>query len=142
MYVLSLILHFVGLALGVGATFAALTLRLSMRDLPPAERSLVAARFRALGKNGSVGLALLILSGIAMLFARGVRETMAWGGGAFHVKLTLVLLVIGVFGALQVVQKKQASDPTPARAALVGKLGAALAVLSLGVIVAAVIAFK
>ena len=97
MYAILLILHFIGLSLGVGTSFAGLTLRLSMRDLPPAERAVVAGRFRALGKNGSIGLTLLILSGFGMWFSRGIKETMAWGGGAFHAKLLLVALLAGTF---------------------------------------------
>ncbi len=142
MYEILLILHFVGLALGVGASFAGLTLRLSMRELPPAERGIVAGRFRALGKNGSIGLALLILSGFGMWFTRGIRETMALGGGAFHAKLTLVVLLAGTFGYLQVLQKKAARDPSGPAMTLIPKLSTLLLVLGVGVIVAAVLAFK
>ncbi len=47
-----------------------------------------------------------------MWFSRGIRETMTWGGGAFHAKLLLVVLLIGTFGYLQVLQKKAARDPS------------------------------
>jgi uncharacterized membrane protein len=142
LYEILLILHFIGLSLGVGASFAGFTLRLSMRDLPPAERAAVAGRFRALGKNGSIGLTLLILSGFGMWFSRGIRETMTWGGGAFHAKLLLVVLLIGTFGYLQVLQKKAARDPSSSAMTLVPKVSTLLLVLGVGVIVAAVVAFK
>jgi uncharacterized membrane protein len=142
LYEILLILHFVGLALGVGTSFAGLTLRLSMRELPPAERSVVAGRFRALGKNGSIGLALLILTGFGMWFTRGIRETMTWGGGAFHAKLTLVVLLAGTFGYLQMLQKKAARDPAGSAMTLIPKVSTLLLVLGVGVIVAAVLAFK
>ena len=142
MYAILLILHFIGLSLGVGASFAGLTLRLSMRDLPPAERAVVAGRFRALGKNGSIGLTLLILSGFGMWFSRGIKETMALGGGAFHAKLLLVVLLAGTFGYLQVLQKKAARDPSGPAVNLIPKVSTLLLLLGVGVIVAAVVAFK
>jgi uncharacterized membrane protein len=142
LYELLLILHFLGLAVGVGASFANLTLRLSMRELPPAEKAIVAGRFRALGKNGSIGLALLLVSGFGMFFLRGARETMAWGGGAFHAKLTLIVLLAGTMGYAQVLQKKAARDPSGPATTLLPKVTTLMLVLAVGVIVAAVIAFK
>ena len=52
-----LIIHFIGLALGVGASFAALTLALATRSMPPAERGEFMRRASILGKNGSLRIA-------------------------------------------------------------------------------------
>ena len=91
MHTALLVLHFLGLALGVGAGFAQLTLTLATRELSPAERSAFALRALALAKNGSYGLLLLIVSGASMTVLRGVGATFQWGGPAFHAKLTLVV---------------------------------------------------
>ncbi|MDF3071562.1 MAG: hypothetical protein K0R38_7163 [Polyangiaceae bacterium] len=88
-------LHFVGLALGVGTSFAVLALGAASRDLAPEERTKFLLRAAVLRKNGSYGLALLLLTGIAMFVLRGPAETMRWGGGFLHLKLTLVVLLCG-----------------------------------------------
>jgi hypothetical protein len=142
LYLSLLFLHFVGLAMGVGSGFAMLRLGAAARELPPEERAKFMLRASAVSKNGGAGLGLLILTGLAMLFVRGVGEVMAWGGGAFHAKLTLVVIFIGVFGYSQVVQKKVREAGGGPLMARLPKLGAALLVLGLLIILAAVIAFK
>jgi hypothetical protein len=73
-----LILHFLGVALGVGTGFAMMTLGLSTRDMPPEDRGAFMRRASVIGLNGSIGLALLIGSGVGLLFTRGVDVVMAW----------------------------------------------------------------
>lgn len=139
---LLLFLHFVGLALGVGTGFATLTLGAAARKLSPEERTSFMLRAAALRKNGSIGLLLLVQSGVAMMLLRGVRATFAWGGPAFHLKLTLVLILFGLFGYMQVVQKKvlrAGGGPLMARLPLLGML---LLGLSLAIVASAVIAFQ
>jgi len=96
-------LHFIGLALGVGTSFALLTLGSAAAELAPDERTKFMLRAGALRKNGSYGLGLLILSGLGIFILRGPAEVFRWGGGAFHLKLTLVVILIGFFGYSQVV---------------------------------------
>ena len=142
LYLFLLFLHFIGLALGVGTSFAMLTLGASVKDLPPEERGKFMLRAGALRKNGSAGLGLLILSGLAMFLLRGPPAVMAWGGPAFHVKLTLVVLLIGFFGYMQTVMKKvHAAGGGPLMAKL-PKLGAIMLVLNIAIVLSAVIAFK
>jgi hypothetical protein len=142
LYLSLLFLHFVGLALGVGTSFATFTLGASVKDLPPEERSKFMLRVGALSKNGSIGLGLLILSGLAMFILRGPAAVMAWGGPAFHVKLTLVVVLIGFFGYMQVLLKKvRLAGGGPVQAKL-PKLGVIMLGLSLAIILSAVLAFK
>jgi len=141
-YELLLILHFLGLALGVGAGFAGLTLRRSVKGLPPAELGPLMQRFSVVGKNGSYGLLLLIVSGIALSLYRGFRETLAWGGPAFHAKLTLVILMCGVFGYLQVLQKKARTGGGAAVLTRIPKVATLMLILGVSVVIAAVLAFK
>ena len=142
MHTTLLILHFLGLALGLGSGFAQFTLSRAAAALPPAERSQFALRAAALGKNGSFGLLLLILSGIGLLTVRGVSATMAWGGGAFHAKLTLVVVMIGVFGYMQVLgrrARREGGGPALARLPTVSRV---MLLLGIGLVICAVIAFK
>ena len=125
MYTTLLFLHFLGLALGVGSGFAQVTLGMAARDMAQPERVQFMMRALALGKNGSIGFLLLVLSGIGMMSMRGVTATLQWGGGAFHAKLTLIVLMIAVFGYLQVLVRRvraAGGGPGMARLPLVGRL--------------------
>lgn len=135
-------LHFLGLALGVGTSFALFTLGAAARDLPEAERAKFLLRAAALRKNGSFGLGLLLLTGIAIFLLRGPAEVMRWGGGAFHLKLTLVVILIGVFGYTQGVAKKVRLAGGGPLMAKLPKLGLISLGLSVAIVAAAVAAFK
>ena len=142
MYQVLLALHFLGLALGVGAGFAQLTLGLSARELSAGERTSLALRTLSLSKNGSYGLLLLIVTGVGMMLMRGVRATFALGGGAFHGKLTLVVLMIGVLGysqALGARARRSGSVSEMNKVRLLSRIQLTLGVL---VVIAATVAFK
>lgn len=142
LYTLLKFFHFIGLALGVGTSFAMLRLGASTRELSPEERGKFMLRAGALSKNGSIGLALLILTGLAMFILRGPREVLAFGGGALHLKLTLVVILCGFFGYLQVINKKVRLAGGGPLMAKLPKLGLIMLLLSVGVVAAAVAAFK
>lgn len=135
-------LHFVGLALGVGTSFAVLTLGGAARDLAPDERTKFLLRAGALRKNGSYGLGLLILSGLGMFILRGPAEVMRWGGGAFHLKLTLVVILIGLFGYTQVLTKKIRLAGGGPLLAKLPTLSRIMLALSIAIVASAVAAFK
>jgi hypothetical protein len=139
-YSFLLFLHFLGLALGVGTSFANLTLGLSMSAIPPAERVPFFLRISVLGKNGSIGLALLILTGAGMTLLRGVHETFEWGGPAFHAKLTLVAILSGLLGYLQVLVKRAKAEgggPVMAKIPMVGRVMLVVGLCTVGAAVAA-----
>lgn len=142
LYYSLLFLHFIGLALGVGAAFSMLSLSSAARELPPEERTRFLLRAGALSKNASRGLGLLLLSGIGMLLVRGPAAVFAMGGGAFHLKLTLIVILTGVFGYSQVLGKKvreAGGGPLMARLAAVRVL---TAVLGIAIVASAVAAFR
>ena len=141
-YTALLITHFLGLAIGLGSGFAQFTLGLATRDLSPPERGQFMQRAAALGKNGSVGLLLLILSGLGMTTIRGWSATMQWGGGAFHAKLGLVVLMIGVFGYLQVLGRRVRLAGGGPALALLPKVSRVMLSLGIAVVIAAAIAFQ
>lgn len=143
LYLVLKMLHFVGLALGVGTSFAMLALGQHARTLPQeARHQLMLGAGGAVAKNGGIGLGLLILTGLGMFFMRGPASVMAAGGPAFHAKLTLVVILSGVLGYSQVLRKRaREANGGPALAKL-PQVGAALLLLSVGIIIAAVIAFQ
>jgi uncharacterized membrane protein len=142
LYTLLKFFHFLGLTLGVGTSFAMMTLGASTRDLTPEERAKFMLRAGALRKNGSIGLALLVLTGLAMFVLRGPSAVLAFGGGALHLKLTLVVILCGVFGYLQVLTKKVREAGGGPLMAKLPKVSALLLVLSVATMAAAVAAFK
>ena len=142
-YLVLLMIHFLALALGVGTSFAMLTLGIASAKLEPAERrALMLGAGGAVSKNGSIGFLLLILSGLGMLFLRGPASVMAAGGPAFHAKLTLVVIAAGVLGYSQVLRKRAREANDAGAMAALPKVGAALLALSVAIVVAAVIAFQ
>lgn len=142
MYLVLLIFHFIGLALGVGASFASVALASAGKELEANERVKFALRTAVLRKNGSIGLGLLILTGLGMFILRGPAEVFRWGGPAFHAKLTLVVIMIGVFGYMQVVGKKVREAGGGPLLARLPKLALAMLLLAVATIVCAVLAFK
>lgn len=140
MYDVLLIIHFLGLALGVGTSFAMLSLGIATRNLPVEERAKFFGRASILSKNGSIGFTLLILSGIGFLLTRGVSTVFAWGGGAFHAKLLFVVILAGLLGYSQVLGKRARQGDLAAFAKLPG-VGRVMLLLSIGIVVAAVVAF-
>jgi hypothetical protein len=137
MYDVLLIVHFFGLALGVGAGLAMFSLGLATKDLGPEERGKFMQRASILRKNGSYGLLLLIASGLGFVFERGFSTLTFRGGGFFHAKLTLVMA--GLLGYSQALFKKAQANP-----ALMGRLmllSRLMLAAGLSVIVLAVLAF-
>jgi uncharacterized membrane protein len=136
-----LILHFLGVALGVGTGFAMMTLGIASKDMPLAEQVAFMRRASLVSKNGSVGLLLLIVSGVAILSTRGADVVMAWGGRMFHIKLTLVVILIGVFGYMQVLMRKARSADGAAAAARLPVIGRVMLLLGVSIVICAVLAF-
>jgi uncharacterized membrane protein len=141
MYDFLLFIHFVGLALALGAGFANFTLGIATSDMPMEERKSFMLRAMALMKNGSVGLLFLIASGLGMLFMRGVAATFQTAGGAFHGKLTLVVVMIGLFGYMQVLGKRVREAQGGPDMAKMPKVGRLMLATGVAVTLLAVLAF-
>jgi len=136
-----LIIHFFGLALGVGTGFALARLGSALRDAPVADRGLVMKYALSISKNGGLGLGLLILSGLAMLFTRGVSTVFASGGMAFHIKLLLVVIMAGLVGFSQVQVKRLREKKDPAALATLQKIGPVITFTGVAIVICAVLAF-
>jgi uncharacterized membrane protein len=136
-----LFLHFIGLAMGVGTSFAMMRLGMATKDMPLDERAKFFLRAFALSKNGSIGLGLLILTGIGMWANKGWSTIMQLGGGMFHAKLTLVLILCGLVGFSQVLIKKARQANGGPVMAKIPKLGMAMMVTGVLIVLFAVLAF-
>ncbi|MEI9951779.1 MAG: hypothetical protein WDO74_23065 [Pseudomonadota bacterium] len=141
-YLVLLMLHFVGLALGVGASFALFTLRKASAELSLAERTTFILRALSVSKNGSYGLLLLLVTGLGMFFMRGPGAVMAAGGPAFHAKLTLVVILCGVVGYSQALGKRAREAGGGPALAKLPAVSMAILLLGVATVIAAVIAFQ
>ncbi|HYQ44542.1 MAG TPA: hypothetical protein VER11_21310 [Polyangiaceae bacterium] len=141
-YLVLLMLHFVGLAVGVGASFASFTLRKASAALPDAERTSFMLRALSVSKNGSYGLLLLLLSGLGMFFMRGPGAIMAAGGPAFHAKLTLVVVLCGAVGYSQALGKRAREAGGGPTLRKLSTVSTAILFLGVAIVIAAVIAFQ
>jgi hypothetical protein len=141
MYTVLLFFHFIGLALGVGTGFATLVLGLATRDLSPPDRTTFMLRASTVGKNGSVGLLLLIVTGLGLMAVRGVPETLAWGGGAFHAKLGLVVVFSLLFGFLQSLVAKAKRDGGGPAMTKIPTVSRIMLAMSIAIVACAVVAF-
>lgn len=141
-YLVLLMLHFLGLAIGVGASFASFTLRRASANLPEAERTGFMLRALSVAKNGSYGLLLLLVSGLAMFFMRGPGAVMAAGGPALHAKLTLVVILCGVVGYSQALGKRAREAGGGAALRKLPAVSNAILLLGIAIVISAVIAFQ
>lgn len=142
MYDLLLVLHFIGVALSVGTGFAFMALGIGTKDMALPERGAFMLRAFVIGRNGSIGLLLLLISGISMVMIRGgfasVSETFGW---PFRIKMILVLIIIGLVGYMESLMKKAKQDKGGPVMARIPKVGPILLFTALCVIVSAVLSF-
>ena len=133
---LMLILHFIGLAMALGAGFANLVLGMVASKLEPAERGSFMSKLVVLGRLGQTGLALLLISGFGLL-------TPYWkviGDMPFLIaKLSLVLLLlISVAVILSIVRRAKGN---PAILAKIKPFGMLNFFLGIAIVILAVLTF-
>ncbi len=133
-----LITHFIGLALGVGSSAIGVTLGLATRKLSPEERKNLMQKISVLPKVGSVGLILLLVSGFALLhpYLSSMKSM-----PMLHVKLTLVGIMLVIFGTVQILGRRVRLGTAGSAAKWMPRLGMTNFILTLGIIVTAVLAF-
>jgi hypothetical protein len=124
-----LILHFLGLAMGIGAAIANLIV-LRLMAAAPQDRPALSRFPPLMGRVGDIGLLLLWATGITLVFTR-------WAGfgsmpGLFHAKLTAVVALTVVVGVLHVLRARmKRGDASAARLMpMVGRVGLTFAVLA------------
>ena len=125
-----LILHFLGLAMGMSVTFGNIVMLNLITRAAPAEKAVLARFPPAISKVGRAGLGLLWATGLTMVYTR-------WNGLAgmpwqFHVKLTaVILLTLTVIYLSRLEAQVQRGDAAAAaRVQTFGKLASASALIA------------
>lgn len=132
-----LIIHFIGLAMGLGTSFAMMFLGIAASKLEPEERGKFIINTSVVTKMGHIGLVLLFLSGGYLMTpywsALGSMPTMI-------AKLVLFVVLGGFIGVMSAKLKKaKAGDMTQLLA--VKKMGPFTLLTSLAIVVLAVLTF-
>jgi uncharacterized membrane protein len=91
-----LVLHFLGMAMGLATGFGNMVMGAVMAKASPEERKGLMKYPPVLARVGDIGLVLLWLTGLSLVFLK-------WGGfgnmpGLFHAKLTAVVLMTLTIG--------------------------------------------
>lgn len=132
------IVHFVGLAMGLGSGFAQMVMAGLMAKASPQDKAVLARFPPAMGKIGVIGLGLLWITGLSIIKTR--YGTFSILPQTFIYKLTAVVLLTLAVGAIQVLQRRaQKGDMAAmARMQMLGRLTGPLALIA---IIFAVITF-
>lgn len=138
MHDIMLMVHFIGLIMGVGNGFAFLYLKKVSSDLEPAEKEKFMLRVLPVSMMGKIGLTLLIISG-------GYLMTPYWSTlGTNHILLTkmvLVVILIVLFGMVSVYGKKAKANNGGEYLAKMGSMGRLTLITALLTVVFAVLNF-
>jgi hypothetical protein len=132
-------LHFLGLTIGAGTGvyLAALARWTAKHRGPPAVRDIMLGPGKAISDVGTIGLLLLIATGVALVFGAGGFGAMP---AAFWIKLALVALIVVFVGTMRALAVRARNESGPGTMLLMkklGPLGLVLAVLTVGAAVAA-----
>ncbi|MCB9244985.1 MAG: hypothetical protein H6606_01025 [Flavobacteriales bacterium] len=135
---ISLFLHFIGLAMGLGTSFAFMFLGMAASKLEPDDRLKFMKQIMSLSRMGHIGLALLLLSGLGLLAGRWDLLSTNY---FFMAKMLLFLLLSALIGITSSAGKKFAKgDVSQAyRIQRVGKFTMPIALL---IVALAVYIFK
>ncbi len=138
---LLLILHFLGLAMGLSVGFSNMVMMSLISKASGPDQSVLARFPPAMSRVGDIGLALLWISGVAMLFHRyGGFAGLAALGWTLHVKLTAVVILTGLVGYMHGTMRKARTGDVAA-AAMLPTLGRVAFVMGVTAIVFAVATF-
>jgi uncharacterized membrane protein len=134
LYKILVVLHMCGLSIGAGTgVYIAAVARHAAHNLDQAEaRVLIPGVNGAISLVGSIGLGLLIISGLGMVaIAGGALGTMFW------IKMVLVGLIVAFVGTMQVLMRRADDASAVATMKKLGPLGPLLAVLTVATAVGA-----
>lgn len=134
-----LILHFIGLAMGVGASFASVFLSMSLKQYDKEKQVDIAKAFMNLIYLSKSGLLLLIISGLFLMQPYwALMKTMP----LLHVKFTLVFLLLINVILMTFFFKRVKKDNDLSYLPKLKWMGRASALLSLIIIFCATMVFK
>jgi len=134
-----LVIHFIGLAMGLGTSFGFLFLGIASRKMEESEGKKFMMNSFALSTMGHVGLTLLILSG-------GYLMTPYWSSlgerPMLIAKLSLVLVLAALIGIISSTAKKVKREEPGASMEKVAPLGRLTMLISLAIVILAVLIFR
>lgn len=123
-----LILHFLGLAMGLAVPLSNFVLQGLILKAPPQEKEILARVSPAMTRIGDIGLVLLWATGLVLVFTK-------WGGfGAlpwqFEAKMVAVVVLTGLVGYIHRLMRRARTGDTVAAARIpsVGRLASLAAV--------------
>jgi len=138
-----LMLHFLGLAMGLSAGFANMAMVGLIKKAAPPEKPVLGRFPPVMARMGRIGLAILWVTGITMVFTRWAGfKSMVW---TFDVKLAFVILLTIVVGYMQSLEIKMRKADAAAGAAIMARLesaGKLTMVLAVLVVIFAVLTFN
>ena len=126
-----LMLHFIGLALGLSVSISNIVMLGIITKAAPGERPVLARFPQAMSRVGRAGLVVLWLTGITMVYTRWAGfDGMPW---QFHVKITAVVLLTITVLYISSIEKRIARGDAAAAAKLpsVGKMASLFALTAL-----------
>ncbi len=134
-----LIIHFIGLAMGLGTSFGFIFLEIAGSKIEKDERLKFKMNTLALSQMGFIGLALMIISG-------GLLMPPYWSAlGSMPMlmaKLVLVLILVAVVGLIAVNERKAREADAETHIRKIGQLGALSTLTTLAIVVLAVLIFR
>jgi|SRR5690554_4001857 len=105
-----LILHFIGLAMGLGTAFAHAFLGFASSKLSKDEAIKLKSNTKILGRMGSIGLILLLVSGVYLILP-------FWNALAYmpmlQIKLLLFVVLIGFLAVMNIIERKAMKSDQP-----------------------------
>jgi uncharacterized membrane protein len=133
-----LIIHFLGLAMGVGTSFGSMFLGIAGKKMEKEERKKFALNSFALSTMGHIGLSMLIISGLYLI-------TPFWGSLAsmplLIAKLVLVLVLTVAVSLATVYTQRAKKGDTEANLKKLASLGRVNLISGIAIVVLAVLIF-
>ncbi len=133
-----LIVHFIGLAMGLGTSLAFMFLGMASAKMEPVEAGKFRLNVLSLSRMGHIGLALLIISG-------GYLMTPFWGMLASSplliTKLILVLLLAVLIGVIGVYARKAKQGEPEMHLKKIEPIGKITLLITLAIVILAVYFF-
>lgn len=134
-----LILHFIGLAMGLGTAFAHAFLGFSSSKLSKEEAGKLRKNTHILGRMGTIGLVLLFVSGVYLILPYWNAFLML---PLLLAKLILFVLLILFLGTINLLERKANKSPNPEpifkKLEIIGKLAL---LTSTSIVILAVLVF-
>ena len=133
-----MVLHFLGLALGLSSGFGNMVMAGLIDKAAPNEKAILGRFPPAMGRVGSIGLALLWISGLSIVYTR--FGTFSILPRTFIIKLSAVVLLTIIVIYINVLQPRalRGDAAAMARIQLLGRITGPLAIIA---IIFAVITF-